>query len=59
MTEESLLKRWWASCCRLDRSREAWTAVAVLLGFLMLDSIPFAIAIGAGVWASFGIRRQP
>ena len=52
------LRRWWKACGRWDGPRETWTAVAVVLSVLMLDSIPFAAAIGAAVWAGFGAARS-
>ena len=54
----SWFSRWWKTCGRWDGPRDTWTAVAVLLSFLMLDSIPLAIAIGAGVWAAMGAARS-
>jgi hypothetical protein len=52
------LRRWWKACGRWDGPRDTWTAVAVVLGFLMMDSIPLAIVIGVAVWAGFGAARS-
>jgi hypothetical protein len=58
MSDSGRLKRWWKACGRWDSARDTWTVVAALLAFLMLDSIPLAIAIGAGVWAALGAARS-
>ncbi len=59
MSESSgRVQRWWKACGRRDNPRDTWAVVATLLAFLMLDSIPFAIAIGAGVWAAMGAARS-
>jgi len=50
--------RWWKACGKWDGPRDTWTAVAVVLSFLILDSIPLAAAIGGGVWLAMGATRS-
>jgi hypothetical protein len=51
------MKRFLAACRRFDRNREAWIAVAVLLGWMIFDSLLAGVVAGAIVWAA--IRKRP
>ena len=50
--------RMFAACHRLDRRMDLWITVGVLLGYLILDSIPLAAAIGVGIWLAMRGRTS-